>query len=183
MTFRKMAAHLPLRSLLVATVITFAGGAFTAAVAQTPAPALSNPEPSAASIAAAKELIAMKGGVQMFDGMTMGVIESAKNAFLPSNPNLAKPLGEVTAQLRAEYEPKKAEVQEQVARAYAKHFTEAELKDLVAFYKTPLGKKVLTEEVAAVEDGFKRAQDWSIEFSDTVLARFRTEMKKKGYDL
>ncbi len=183
MTVRKMAAALSPRSLLFATAMTLAGGAFTGAVAQAPAPALSNPEPSAASIASAKELIAMKGGVQMFDGMVMGVIESAKNAFLPSNPNLAKPLGEVTAQLRSEYEPKKAEVNEQVARAYAKHFTEAELKDMVAFYKSPLGKKVLTEEALAVEDGFKRAQDWSIEFSDQVIGRFRNEMKKKGYDL
>lgn len=178
-----MTVRLSLCSLLFATAITFAGGGVTAALAQTPPAPLSNPDPSPASIASAKELIAMKGGVQMFDGMVMGVIESAKNAFLPTNPTLGKPLGEVTNQLRAEYEPKKAEVYEQVARAYAKHFTESELKDMVAFYKTPLGKKVLSEEALAVEDGFKRAQDWSIEFSDQVLARFRNEMKKKGYDL
>ena len=85
----------------------------------------SNPTPSANAIALARELLALKGGNEMFDGMVDGVIESAKNSFLPSNPTLNRPLSEVTAQLRKEYEPKKAELFNEVARAYARHFTEA----------------------------------------------------------
>ena len=54
------------------------------------------------------------------------------------------------------------------------------MKELLAFYKTSLGKKVLTEEPLAVEDAFKRAQDWSNTFSEQVIGRFRAEMKKKG---
>ena len=141
------------------------------------------PAPSANAISLAKELLVLKGGQQMFDGMISGVIESAKNSFLPSNPTLNTPLNDVTAQLRKEYEPKKAELFNDVARAYARHFTEQELRELLAFYKTTLGKKVLAEESPAVEDGFKRAQEWTNEFSDQVINRMRAEMKKKGYDL
>jgi len=175
-----MTIKLSVRGIVLAAAIAFGGGLPTGAFAQAPA---SNPNPSAAAIAAAKELLALKGGVEMFNGMVNGVIESAKNAFLPTNPNLSKPINEVTAQLRTEYEPKKAEVFTEVARAYARRFSEAELKELLAFYKTNLGRKVLTEEPVAVEDAFKRAQDWSNTFSEQVLTRFRAEMKKKGYDL
>ena len=45
--------------------------------------------------------------------------------------------------LLKELAPRKAELQQQLARAYAQHFTEQELKDVIAFYKTPLGKKLI----------------------------------------
>ena len=39
--------------------------------------------------------------------------------------------------------PRKAELQQKLARTYAQHFTEQELKDAIAFYRTPLGKKLV----------------------------------------
>jgi uncharacterized protein len=161
-------------------------GAFALAIGGTQplfAQALSNPNPNANSIALARELLVLKGGNQMFDGMVTGVIDRTRDTFIPSNPSLSRPLQEVAAQLRTEFEPKKSEVFNEVSRAYARHFTEAELKELLAFYKTNLGKKVLSSESAAVEDGFKRAQEWTSTFADQVMVRLRAEMKKKGHDL
>jgi hypothetical protein len=174
------------RRLLLSTFMLAAGAAISTVSAQTAAPsatALSNPTPSATSIALAKELLTLKGGSQMFDGTVLGIIESAKDAYLPNNPQLSKPLNEVAAQLRQEFEPKKAELFNEVSRAYARHFTDQELRELLAFYKTTLGKKALVSESLAVEDGFKRAQEWTNQFSDIVLTRMRAEMKKKGFDL
>jgi hypothetical protein len=150
--------------------------AATASHAQTPAP-------TAGAVAAARELVVYKGAATMFEPVVVGVIESTKNSLLPTNPNLSRELNEVSQQLRKEYDAKKAEVIYEVAIVYAKHFTEQELKDLVAFYKTPLGQKLIKEDPSAVEETLKRVQDWSIEFSETVMARFRTEMKKKGHNL
>jgi len=111
------------------------------------------------------------------------VIESAKNMLLPTNPQLAQPLNEVALQLRKEYDPKRAEILTEVAKIYAGRFTEQELKELVAFYKTPLGKKVLNEEPIAIEEGLKSAQAWADQLSGQVIEMYRTEMKKKGHDL
>ena len=71
----------------------------------------------------------------------------------------------------------------ELARAYAAHFTEQELKDMLVFYKTPLGQKFVKEEPAAIEDGLKRAQQWADTFADTVMGRMRSEMQKKGHPL
>lgn len=139
--------------------------------------------PTPAAIAAAKELVVAKGGTAMFEPLIPGVIESAKNTFLPTNPQLAQPLEQVAVELRKEYEPKNAEILNEVAKIYAQHFTEQELKDLVAFYKTPLGKKLLTQEPLALDQSLKAAQAWAVHFSDEVIERFRVEMKKKGYNL
>jgi hypothetical protein len=139
--------------------------------------------PTAGAVAAARELLAIKGGTAMFEPVIPGVVESTKNSLLPTNPNLSRDLNEISLQLRKEYESKKAELVYEVAIIYAQHFTEQELKELIAFYKTPLGQKMLKEEPVAVDASLKRAQDWSIAFSEVVLGRFRTEMKKRGHEL
>jgi uncharacterized protein len=167
-----------LRRLVLTSTVVLAVGAHSAG-----AQPAANPTPTPAAIGLAKDLLILKGGQQMFDGMIRNTIDRTKDAFIPSNPSLSRPLNEVAAQLRTEFEPKKNEVFTEVATAYARHFTEAELRELLAFYKTNLGKKVLTAEPVAVEDGFKRAQAWSATFAEQVLARVRAEMKKKGHDL
>jgi hypothetical protein len=139
--------------------------------------------PSPGALAAAKELVTLKGGAAMFDPLIPGVIESAKNQFLPTNPQLAGPLNEVAAQLHKEYEPKRSEIIDLVAKIYAQHFTEAELKEIVAFYKSPTGKKMTAQEPAAINQSLGAAQEWANQFSDMVLQRFRAEMAKKGYKL
>jgi uncharacterized protein len=151
-------------------------GCFIAATAQAQAP-------TAGAVAAARELIVVKGGAAMFEPVIPGVIETAKNSLVPNNPNLSKELNDVAAQLRRDYEGKKAELVYEVALIYATHFTEQELKDLVAFYKSPLGQKMLKEEPLALDQSMKKAQDWSTNFSEAVLGRIRSEMAKKGHPL
>ena len=157
-------------------------GCFIAAAAHAQAPA-PPPAPTAGAVAAARELIVVKGGAAMFEPVIPGVIETAKNSLVPNNPNLSRELNDVAAQLRKDYESKKAELVYEVALVYAVHFTEQELKDLVTFFKSPLGQKMLKEEPTALDESFKRAQDWSIDFSEVVMGRFRAEMQKRGHRL
>ncbi len=103
-----------------------------------PAPAQ---EPSPGAVAAAKELIEMKGAMNMFEPLVPGVIETAKNAFLRTNPGLSKDLNEVAAALKTEYAGKRADIANEIARTYAAQFTEKELRDVIAFYKTPPARR------------------------------------------
>jgi hypothetical protein len=148
-----------------------------------PGPRVINPNPSNAAVAMAREVIVMKGANQMFEAVVPGVIEQAKNMFIPTNPQLGSELNEVATLLRKEYETKKSDVLNEVARSYARRFGEQDLKELLAFYKSNLGKKVLAEEPLAIEDSMKRAQEWANEFSEQMITRMRAEMKKKGHDL
>jgi hypothetical protein len=162
------------RLVLAAGLVLGAAGYAGAARAQ---------EPSPTAIALAKDIIALKGGNNMFDPIVPGVVESVKNTLLPTNLNLNKELDEVSLKLRKELEPKHQELLNLVARTYAKHFTEQELKELDTFYRTPLGKKVIIEEAKALDESLKTAQTWADNLSDTVMTMMREEMKKRGHDL
>ncbi len=141
-------------------------------------------QPAPATFAVARELIIAKGVTAMTQPLVLGVIERAKNAFVPTNPNLMRELNDVATALHKEFDAKgNNDVVDQMARAYASRFTEQELKDLLAFYKTPLGQKLTREEPGALEDGLKDAENWASAFSLVVTARIRTEMQKRGHTL
>jgi uncharacterized protein len=140
-------------------------------------------QPSASAIATAKEVITAKGGAAIYDPIVPGVIEQAKSVFLQANPTLGKDLNEVTLKLRTEYAPRSAELMNEVAKLYATRFTEQELKDALAFYKSPLGRKLLAEEPNLLDQSMKNAQTWADKFSEEVIAKMRAEMKKRGHEI
>jgi len=140
-------------------------------------------EPTPAAVAVAKELIVLKGSTQLWDAVVPGVIEQVKAVFMQTNPALGKELNDVAAQLRTEYAPRASQLVDQVAQLYARTFTEQELRDALAFYKSPLGRKIVNEEPKVLDDGFRRIQQWANKFSEEVMSKMRAEMKKKGYDL
>jgi uncharacterized protein len=67
-----------------------------------------------------------------------------------------------------------------MAKIYANDFTEQEMKDLTAFYKSPLGQKVLSQEPRSIQASMSFMSQWAQSFSEAVIADFRTEMKKRG---
>lgn len=140
-------------------------------------------QPSAASIAIAKELLVLKGANQMYDPVFIGVIEKTKYTFLQTNPALSKDLNEVAVKLRAEFEPQLQGLMQEVAKMYASHFTEQELKDALAFYKSPLGAKLIVNEPKILDESMNYAADWANKLADKVMVRMREEMKKRGHNL
>jgi hypothetical protein len=146
-------------------------------------PGLAQKIPTPQQIATARELLTLKKGDVVFNPIIDGVVETVKNVFLPTNPQLSKELNEVALQLRKEYASKRPELLNEVARVYAERFTEAELKGLVVFYKSSLGQKMVKEEPGIIDESLRRAQTWGDALSGTVMTRFREEMKKKGHPI
>lgn len=146
-------------------------------------PAAAQSPPSAASIAAAKEILDLKGANKMFSPLVAGVIARTKDQLLQSNLTLGKDLDEVALKLAGEYNPRASEVMNQAAKFYAQAFTEKEVQDILAFYKSPVGRKVIDTEPKVIDASFKFASDWANQLSLTIIDRFRTEMKKRGHNL
>jgi hypothetical protein len=70
-----------------------------------------------------------------------------------------------------------------MTRVYATHFTEPELKAILAFYQSPAGKKMLAQQPTVVDASMKFAQDWANKLSDQVIAKMREELQKRGHAL
>jgi len=140
-------------------------------------------QPSAAALSTAKEIVTISGATTLFTPLIAGVVEQAKLLLLQQNPNLSKVLNEIAGKIRTDLAPRFDELGTEMSRLYATSFTEQELKDLLAFYKSPLGKKILVEQPKITDASLKFAQNWANALSDEVIAKMRAELKKRGHPL
>jgi uncharacterized protein len=164
----------PFRSIrAVALALALAAGGATAEAQQ----------PSATALATAKELITVKGASAIYEPIVPGVIEQAKRVLLQTNPMLSKPMNEVAAALRTEYASRIEELLNEAAKLYALRFSEQELMDVLAFYKSPLGRKMVSEEPAILDESLQNAKIWANRLSEEIIGKFRAEMKKKGHEI
>jgi uncharacterized protein len=138
---------------------------------------------SPAALAAAKEILAMKNASAMYANAVPNIVDQTKNALVQQNLNYQKDLNEVAIIVAKSLAGREKEIGDGMAQVYANEFSEQELKDLVTFYKSPLGQKLLTTEPRAIQFSMSYMNQWALSFASTVNTEFRAEMKKRGKDI
>src|SRR5947207_15404639 len=151
------------------------------APAAPPATTLTPASPGA--IAAAKEILAMKNASAMYANAVPNLVQQTKNVLLQSNLNYQKDLNEVAEIVAKNLAGREKEIGDGMAQVYANEFTEQELKDLVTFYKSTLGQKLLSSEPRAIQFSMSYMNQWAQQFAETINGQFRAEMKKRGKDI
>ena len=138
---------------------------------------------SPAAIAAAKEILAMKNASAMYANAVPNLVEQTKNVLMQSNLNYQKDLNEVAIIVAKNLAGREKEIGDGMAQVYANEFTEQELKDLVTFYKSTLGQKLLASEPRAIQFSMSYMNQWAQQFAETINGQFRAEMKKRGKEI
>ena len=161
------------------------GLALTAAPAgaqqkQPPADATPLKPASATALAAAREILVMKNAAAMYANAVPNLVEQVKNGLIQTNLNYQKDLGEAAIAVSKSLVGREKEIGDGMAQIYANEFTEQELKDLVTFYKSPLGAKLLISEPRAIQFSMSYMNQWAQQFAATIDLEFRNEMKKRG---
>jgi uncharacterized protein len=159
--------------------LALALGAVPATAQQQAAPAPLTP----GAIAAAKEILTLKNASAMYAGAVPGMVEKVKATLIGQNLNYQKDLNEVAAIIAKNFAGRENEIGEGMAQIYASEFTEQELKDLVTFYKSPLGQKLITSEPRAIGLSMTFMNSWAQNFAETVASAFRAEMRKRGKEI
>jgi hypothetical protein len=140
-----------------------------------------NPSPQA--VAAARQLIELKGVDSLYGPVLTGIIIKSRDALLQTNPMLSADLNAVAQQLRKNLEPRLDALKQQIATMYATRLSEKELKDAIAFYKSPLGTKLMKVEPEVIDQSMAYANNWADQLAEEVLNMMRAEMRKKGHEL
>src|SRR5689334_15892129 len=172
-----------LSRILSAAGLVLALAAVPASAQQAPAAAPALKPASPAAMAAAREVLALKTVSAMYANAVPGLVEQTKNTLLQSNLNYQKDLNEVAVIVAKNLAGREKEIGEGMAQVYANEFTEQELKDLVTFYKSPLGQKLLTSEPRAIQFSMSYMNQWAQAFAEVINGQFRAEMKKRGKEI
>jgi hypothetical protein len=138
---------------------------------------------SPAALAAAKEILAMKNASAMYANAVPNLVQQTKNVLMQSNLNYQKDLNEVAEIVAKNLAGREKEIGDGMAQVYANEFTEQELKDLVTYYKSTLGQKLLASEPRAIQFSMSYMNQWAQQFAETINGQFRAEMKKRGKEI
>ena len=137
----------------------------------------------AAGIATAKQILTVTGATAVFSPLIAGVVEQARLLYLQQNPAFSKDLSEIAAQMRKDLQPRFSELTDEMAKLYADAFTDKEMKEILVFYQSPTGKKMLDVQPKLVDSSMNFAQDWANKLSEQVTAKMREELMRRGHKM
>lgn len=131
---------------------------------------------------AAREVVELTGVSQSIDNIFREFEGAARNLVV-TRPEAAKDTTEVIASLKPEAQKRSEEMAKTAAEVFAAKMTEADLKEVVAFFKSPVGQRYSNLRGQAMQDLFPLLQSWSVQTSNYLFDRFSQEMRKRGHAL
>ncbi len=145
-------------------------------------PAFAQSAATPSHLQVAREVVELTGVSQNIDNI-FREFESAARDLIVTRPEAAKDMTEVIAGLKPEAQKRGEEMVKAATEIFAAKMSEADLKDVVTFLKSPVGQRYTTLRPQAMEELFKLLQPWSVQTSNYLFDRFSQEMRKRGHTL
>jgi hypothetical protein len=131
----------------------------------------------------AREVVDLTGVSQNIDGIYAEFVDNTKQMVGATRPEMGKDVNEVLLALKPEADKRSEEVTKTAVEIFARKMTESDLKDVVAFFKSPVGQRYSSLRPQAMEEIYKVLQPWSVQTTNYLFDRFSQEMRKRGHQL
>lgn len=146
------------------------------------APALAQ-SPNAGAEAAARELVDTIKLADQFKVMLPVIFRQMKPAIVQNRPEVDRDFDALAPKLLDSMSARVDELQSAVVLIYASNFTEAELRDLIAFYRSPTGQKLLQKTPFVTQQTMIAGQKFGQSAAADLQKQMREELRRKGHDL
>ncbi|MGL5116554.1 MAG: DUF2059 domain-containing protein [Beijerinckiaceae bacterium] len=172
---------MPVFAALVLLAATGAIAQQAPATATAPAPPL--PPLTESHLTLAREVVIGSGLSRSFEGMSAQIADQMRVGFSRQRPELIKDFEEVLKPIVADMSRQSGQMITSASTLFARRLTEAELKDISTFFKSPAGQKYVTNQPQLLNDLFAEMQVFSQTMGNIMSDRVRDEMRKKGHQL
>lgn len=132
-------------------------------------------------LAAARATIAAAKASQQFDTLLPMLADQAKALFQRSNPAAVQDIDTVVNDVALELAKRRPELDRELERVWAARFSEEELKEIAAFYESPVGKKFGENMSLIIQDSVRSATIWRDAISTELVTKARDELNKRGH--
>ena len=160
-----------IRIALLGTAI--AAGLLTLAAAQ---------EISEPRLAAARLVVTSAPSLGNFDNILPGVSTKTKDQFIRVRPDLYKEISGVVDEIALKLAVRRADLDNDLARIWAKTFTEEELNAINLFFTSDVGKKFKDRAGSIGDEILKASRSWANRLGDELVEKSKEELKKQGHE-
>ena len=159
------------RLLIVASVLLLS---IRAAIAQAPSPD---------AMTAARSLVATMKLADQYKGLLPGIVLGLRPALVQDRPEIERDFDALMPEIKASFTPYYTAITDAVATVYATNFTARELREIEAFYRQPVGQKLVEKNPALVQLSNQVGQDAVRNATDDLRKRLAEALRKRGHKL
>jgi hypothetical protein len=112
-------------------------------------------------LASARDAVNASKSTASLDGILPQIGEQAKQSLIANRPDEADKIATIVDEATITLAARRAKLEDEVARIYARIFTMEELKQISEFYKTEAGQKLMRETPVIARSIEEAARVWS----------------------
>jgi hypothetical protein len=162
---------MPRRTLIIASIFLFS---ICAASAQTPSPD---------AMTAARSLVTTMKLPDQYKAILPAILLTLKPALTQDRPEIERDYDAMMPTIIDAFTPYYNAMLDDVATVYANNFTVGELREIEAFYRQPIGQKLLEKTPALTQQSNQVSQDASRKAADDLRVRLTEALRQKGHKL
>lgn len=135
------------------------------------------------AMAAARELLTTMRIADQFKAIFPLMMKQLKPVIAQGRPEVERDLDAVIPIMQALVDKRSAELLDATAAVYARNFTADEMRQLTAFYREPLGQKLLERLPAITQEALVVGQKFGQSVAGELQARIVEELRKRGHKI
>jgi len=159
------------RLLIIASMLVFS---ICAAPAQTPSPD---------AMTAARSLVTTMKLSDQYRALLPGILLGLRPALTQDRPEIERDFDAMLPTIVDAFAPYYKAMVDNIATVYANNFTAGELREIEAFYRQPVGQKLLQKSAALAQQSNQVGQDSSRKAAADLRARLTEALRQKGHKL
>lgn len=148
-----------------------------------PLAAQAQSQPSPEGLAAARELATVARLDENMRNVLPMILQQLKPAIVQGRKEIERDFDSLGPVLTAVMNERMQEFTEMIARVYAAQFSAAELRDIIAFYRTPTGQKFVQSQAPLAQQAMSAGQQFAQKLVVDMQERMKQELRKKGHSL
>ncbi len=162
---------MPRRTIIIASMLLFS---ICAASAQTPSPD---------AMTAARSLVTTMKLSEQYKALLPAILLTLKPALTQDRPEIERDYDAMMPTIIDAFTPYYNAMLDDVATVYANNFTVGELREIEAFYRQPVGQKLLEKTQALTQQSNQVGQDASRKAAEDLRVRLTEALRQKGHKL
>jgi uncharacterized protein len=135
------------------------------------------------SMLAARELITVMRATDQIKQLLPSIMQMLKPVIIQGRPDVEHDVDLVMPVLIEGMSARVSEMVDEMAALYARNFTADEMREITAFYRSPVGQRFLTKMPAVMQESMTMGQAFGQRIAAEMQDRIKEELRKRGHKL
>jgi uncharacterized protein len=139
--------------------------------------------PSPDAMTAARALVTTMKLSDQYKALLPAILLGLKPAVVQDRPEIERDYDAMMPTLADAFAPYYSAMVDDIATVYANNFTAGELREIEAFYRQPIGQKLLEKNSILAQQSMQVGQEASRKAADDLRGRLTEALRQKGHKL